>query len=318
MTRMLILACLFGAPAPLAAEQAPTPPTVIVVVGAAGEDEYGRQFHAWADRWAEAARRGGAQVERIGGDESTKDSDRARLERRLAAEPVAGDVPLWLVLVGHGTYDGKQAKYNLRGPDVSATELAQWCSAIRRPLAVIDCTSASGPFLSALAGPRRVVITATRSGHEHNFARFGASMSEAIAGVAADWDKDGQTSLLEAYLWAARRVEEVYAQDARLATEHALLDDNGDGLGTPAAWFQGLRATKRAKDGAALDGPLAHRWHLVPGEQERQLTADQRARRDALEREIAALREQKPTLAEDDYYARLEKLLVEFARLYEP
>ena len=172
------------------------------------------------------------------------------------------------MLIGHGTFDGHTAKFNLRGPDVTAEELAEWLKPLKRPLAVINCASASAPFINRLAGENRVVITATKSGDEQNFARFGQYISAAIADPAADLDKDGQVSLLEAYLTACRQVAEFYEQEARLATEHALLDDNGDGLGTPAAWFRGLRATQRAKDGAALDGTRAHQFHLVASDRE--------------------------------------------------
>jgi hypothetical protein len=171
-------------------------------------------------------------------------------------------------------------------------------------------------MLNALSGPGRVVVVATKSGNEKNFARFGDYFSTAIGDSAADLDKDGQTSLLEAFLRAARQVDEFYAQQARLATEHALLDDNGDALGTPAAWFQGVRATRSAKDGAAPDGAAAQGWCLVPGDEERQLSPAARHRRDELERTIAEVRKKKATLGEDEYYAQLEPLLIELARLY--
>src|SRR5262249_53253088 len=157
--------------------------------------------------------------------------------------------PLWIVLIGHGTFDGREAKFNLRGPDLTEVELAEWLAPLKRPAAVINCASASGPFLNRLSGPNRVVVTATRSGHEQNLARFGQSLAESIADPRADLDKDGQISLLEAYLTASSRVAEYYKTHAQLATEHPLLDDNGDKLGTPPDWFHGIRATKRAKDG---------------------------------------------------------------------
>ena len=103
-----------------------------------------------------------------------------------------------------------------------------------------------------------------------NFARFGQYLAEAIADPRADLDKDGQVSLLEAFLTASNRVERVLSHPiAQLATEHALLDDNGDRLGTPADWFRGVHATKRAKDGAAPDGIRAHQFHLIPSDRER-------------------------------------------------
>ena len=161
-----------------------------------------------------------------------------------------------------------------------------------------------------------MIVTATKSGYELNYARFGDSLSSAIGDPQADLDKDGQTSLLEAFLAASAGAEDFYKQEGRLATEHALIDDNGDALGTPADWFQGFRAVRTAKAGAIPDGSRAHQFVLVPGKEDERLSADEKARRDKLELEIAGLRSQKAQLAEDEYYRRLEPLLLELARLY--
>jgi hypothetical protein len=291
--------------------------TVIVVVGAAGEEDYGKAFAGWAGQWEKAVQEAGARWLVIGMAPEGEALDRDRLKQALHDEPKATSAELWLVLLGHGTFDGKEARFNLRGPDVAATDLRQWLEPFRRPVVVINCASASSPWMNTLAAQGRVVVTATRSGFEQNFARFGQYLAGAIADPAADLDKDGQTSLLEAFLSASKQVGEFYAGEGRLATEHALLDDNGDGLGTPAAWFRGVRAVKKPADKASPDGARAHQFHLVRGAQERQLSAASRQRRDELELAIGALREQKANLAPDDYYARLEKLLVELARLYE-
>jgi hypothetical protein len=293
-------------------------PLVIVVVGAAGEEEYGKNFKNWARLWLAASEKGGARNIAIGLDTTNQTSDFERLKQTLADEPRESADELWLVLLGHGTFDGKEAKFNLRGPDVSASDLAAWLQPFKRPLAVIDCSSASAPFLNKLSAPGRVIITATRSGNEQNYARFGQYLSEAINDPMADLDKDGQTSLLEAFLMASRRVAEFYEADGRLATEHALLDDNGDSLGTPADWFRGVRAVKKTKDGASADGLRAHQFCLVRSDQEQKMPAAQRARRDELELSIAKLRDQKPKLKEDDYYRQLETLLLELSKLQNP
>jgi len=199
---------------------------------------------------------------------------------------------------------------------VTATELALWLRPFRRPLAVIDTSSCSAPFLAKLSGTNRVVITATRSGHEQNFTRFGQYLAEAIGDPQSDLDKDGSVSLLEAFLTASRRTAEFYRVEGRLATEHALLDDNGDGLGTPADWFRGLRAIKKPKEDAVVDGLLAQQLQLTPSEADRNLTAEQRARRDGLERAVLLYREKKGLVPEDEYYRELEKLLLGLARSY--
>jgi hypothetical protein len=308
-----------------AEETQPAPrPRVVVVVGAPGTDEYKLQFLAWAERWRAAAKMGGADFTQIGGvldgvaeAEPEADNDRTRLEQLLAEHATHADAePLWLVLIGHGSFDGEAAKFNLRGPDATAEELAAWLAPIKTPLAVIDFTSASAPLIMAASAPNRVVITATKSGYELNYARFGQYLAEAINDAAADLDKDDQTSLLEAFLTACRGVEEFYSSDQRLATEHALLDDNGDGLGTPADWYRGVRATQRAKEGASLDGQRAHQWHLVRSDRESQMPRDVRERRDALELSLAALRDEKAKLGDEAYYEKLEPLLVELAQLY--
>lgn len=289
-------------------------PSVLVVIGAPGSPEYGTAFHSWADKWESAAKRGSASFDCIGRGNETGPTDREKLQAFLKNRG-SGTSPLWIVLIGHGTDDGREARFNLRGPDATGKELAEWLGPIKRPLAVVNCASASGSFVSLISGTDRVVVTATRSGSESNFARFGGHLADALADPASDLDKDGQVSLLEAYLTAASKTAEFYKSEARLATEHALLDDNGDKLGSPADWFQGVRAVKRAKDGAAVDGVRAHQWHLVPSKAEAALSPAVRARRDELERDLAKLRDKKATLEEDDYYRELEAVLLELARL---
>ena len=225
--------------------------------------------------------------------------------------------PLWLVLIGHGTYDGKFAKFNLRGPDLAADELAGWLKPLTRPVAVIDGSSASAPFLKALSASNRVVITATKSGFEQSYARFGPYLAEAIVDPQADLDKDGQTSLLEAFLSAADRVTQFYSSSGRLATEHALLDDNGDGLGTGADWFRGIRPVKRARDDAALDGYRTHQFCLLRSPVESKMPEELRAKRDQLELQVMALRDGREKLPEDEYLSKLEPLLVEIAKIYQ-
>ena len=297
-------------------------PSVLIVVGAAGDEEYGDVFENSAGQWETAARAGGADVVRIGdrpdADDSveTAPSDRELLQQALTERGSASAEMLWIVLIGHGTFDGREAKFNLRGPDVAVADLADWLKPVERPIVLFNCASGSGPFVAGLSGTDRVIVTATRSGDELNFARFGEYLAGAIADPAADLDKDEQVSVLEAFLTASARVEEFYRSAARLATEHALLDDNGDGLGTPADWFQGVRATKRAKEGASPDGFRARQIHLVPSERERSLPDDVRQRRDAIELEIAALREQKSSLGDDEYFGRLQSLMLDLARLY--
>jgi hypothetical protein len=291
--------------------------TVVVVVGAAGSPEYGAQFVKWASLWEQACSKGGEKFAAIGLDESENPDDRTKLQQILASESQQTAAALWLVLIGHGTFDGRTAKFNLRGPDISADDLAKWLKPVIRPLIVINTASSSAPFLSVLSGPRRIVITATKSGYEQNYTRFGGYLASAIAEPKADLDKDGQTSLLEAFLTASNRVNEFYAAAGRLVTEYALLDDNGDGLGTRADWFRGVRPVQKAEDGAALDGYRAHQFHLVHSEAENKMPPELRAKRDRLELEVMALRDSKDKFSEEEYFSKLENLLYDIARIYE-
>lgn len=290
--------------------------SVILVIGAPGNAEYGTNFLGQAGRWQSACAQAGARLTTIGLGPCELTNDYEFLKQTLADEPKAGAGQLWLILIGHGTFDGNRAQLNLRGPDVSATDLAAWLHPFRRPLAIIDTTACSGPFLNALSATNRVIVTATRSGNEQSFTRFGQYFAEALTDPQADVDHDGQISLLEAFLTASHQVIEFYKLQGRLVTEHPLLDDNGDGLGTPADWFRGLRPVKQPKAGEAADGLLAQQFRLIPSPDERNFTPEQMTQRDGLEKAVLLLREKKGRMPENDYYRDLETLLLQLARCY--
>jgi hypothetical protein len=224
---------------------------------------------------------------------------------------------LWLVLIGHGTNTRGVAKFNLRGPDVSAQELSQWLQPIQRPVVIVNCASASGPFVNALSAPNRIIVTATKSGSEQNFARFGKYFAQAIAAADSDLDHDDEVSVQEAFLRAAADTLAFYEADARIATEHALIDDNGDGKGTPASMFRGTRAVAKAYDGSELDGKSASRVTLAPAGDPLSFTDDELTQRSEIESELDQLRQQKPELEPAEYERMLETLMLRLARIYQ-
>ena len=258
----------------------PTPeldsPRMVVVIGAAGTDDYGVQFQAWADQWADVADQAGFTLDVLApgtvtpdsatSDSATSDSvtpdtanaqtDHDRLQRLLRESAVVTEQPLWLVLIGHGTFSVNVPKFNLRGPDVSAAELAGWIADIDRPIVVINASSSSGPFVNELSGPNRVIVTATKSGSEQNFARFGGYFASAIGSMDADLDHDQAVSVREAFLKAVSEVESFYAAEDRIATEHALLDDNGDGQGSPSSLISQPESVS-VEDREKIDGSIA-------------------------------------------------------------
>ncbi|MEM9588384.1 MAG: hypothetical protein AAGA03_13960 [Planctomycetota bacterium] len=293
-------------------------PTVVIVIGAAGTEEYAAMFQTWADHWTKAAERAGAKSFRIGGEgsEGGSDDDRTELFGQLDALNVASDTPVWLVLIGHGTFRRDIANFNLAGKDVSSAELAKRLDRYKRPLAIVNLASASAPFINALSGPNRVIVTATKSGTEQNFARLGEFFSEAIASAEADLDHDDATSLLEAFVKATREVDAFYRRNGRIATEHALIDDNGDALGTPAKAFNGIQAIRSAKGEQEPDGDLASRWTLAPKSAQLPFTAAERERRATIENQIQSLRRSKESLVGEEYWSQLKALLLQQAELY--
>lgn len=305
----------------LAVSTAPAPAQsadLVVVVGAPGTDEFAPPLAQAAEAWEKVGQQGEARIHVIGRDATGKDGDLralAELIPTLAGEKAA---PLWIVLLGHGTFDGRVAKFNLRDRDLEAPDLAAWLEDAQRPIAVINCSSASAPFLKALSAPGRVIITATKSGFEESYSRFGTYLATHIDSPEADRDQDGTTSLLEAFLAASTSVNEFYDQQGRIVTEEALIDDNGDGAGTPADWFRGVRAVRTAKEGATPDGQRAHQLTLVPGEEERTLTPEQRTLRNRLENELFALRQKKGSMPEEAYFRELERIVRALAEIYAP
>jgi hypothetical protein len=307
------------------------PEHLIVVVGAAGSDEYATVFSQWAEPWRKLAVDRGWKLTYIddnSGSRATELTDAApaaaarhretsqRETLRQAIEShLSSPARLWLVMLGHGTFSGKTAKFNLVGPDVSADEVATWLKPLKAPMAIINCSSASAPFLTALAGPNRVLVTATRAGGEMNFSRFGQYFSQTINDLSADVDHDLEVSLLEAFLAAAARTERFYREDSRLTTEHALLDDNGDRVGTSSDFYRGARPVKSAQ-GGAVDGEVAKRIILYSSPDAPVFTPELESRRTAIEQQIDLLRRQRIELTESSYFDQLEQLLLQLSKVY--
>ena len=310
-------------PSPAAGQPGAT--HLLVVGGAGGEPQYREAFHALGAKLVESARAQrlpAANVIFLAEDSAKAPamgrSSKAGLERALAgiASRAGAQDRVVIVLIGHGSQQGQQARFNLPGPDVSATEMAALLEPFgTRTVAVVNTASASGDWVKALSAKNRVVITATRSGAEANATLFPRYFVDAFAGTGADTDKDGRVSLLEAYDYARREVARAYESDNRLLTEHAMLDDDGDGKGTSEA---GTRVATGATAGAS-DGALARRVFVSAGPPAAVVAADSPraaalvARRDSLTAAVEALRARKDSMPAAAYDAELERLLVALA-----
>ena len=294
--------------------------SILVIVGAPGEEEFGKAFRESADRWRTAFK--SEDFTLIDGSDPAKNDGKEHRQQIL--DWISKTNPIektdesiqerWLVLIGHGTQDRTAVKFNLKGPDISADEFSKAIAQVKSKWLIVDCSSSSGPFINALSGENRIVITATKSGAEQNYSRFGAYLSQAITDPSADLDHDDCVSILEAFLAASNRVAQFYENEGRLATEQALLDDNGDSRGTPAAFYRGARPVKAPANGLKLDGPFASRMLVSNFGQPDLRTNEQRARSDSLADEIELLRARKKDLPEDDYYKELERLFLEIAK----
>jgi hypothetical protein len=314
MRPLLIALCFLLVPRLGASVRTNEAVDLLIIVGAEGEKEFGKDFQEARNDWQEAATLAKRRFAVV--DAETEGTNHLARIHELMPAQAAGAGDLWIVLIGHGTFDGKEAKFNLAGPDLSAKNLSQMLSLLPRPAVIVNSASSSAPFMNELSKADRIVVTATKSGYEENYTRFGKFFAKAIADAGADIDQDGQVSVLEAFLMASREVEEFYRAEKRLPTEHALLDDNGDGKGTPATFFKGIRPAKEPDEPARVDGFRAHQVHFIQSEAEARLTPEMRKKRDALEVRLEQLRSLKSKMAEAEYFQALEKIALELGRLY--
>lgn len=298
---------------------------VLLVVGLGGDPAYRDTFHQWATDLRSAAvdHLGVApdQITYLGErpedapdliqGKSTKENIASALSR-MAQEAGPRDRVL-VVLIGHGSGQGQSVEFNLPGPDLSATELNAMLGAFTtQAVGVVNTSPSSGPFVQALSGPNRVVLTATRTAQERNETQFGGFFTEALESEDSDLNKDGRISLREAFEYATREVDRYYEERNLLATEHAQLDDDGDGVGS----------TELGED--ASDGALAGTFWLGSGsgaatagvvpdsisDPELLRLYQEKAELELRVQELRALRGQ---MEESRYEAELEKLLVDLA-----
>jgi hypothetical protein len=264
----------------------------VIVAGLGGTPEYEEAFATQARKLGEAAERtlgGRTRLSMLVGSEATREALRARLAD-LAARTRPSD-RLAVFLVGHGSFDGTQYKFNLPGPDIDGAELGQLLTAIpARTQLVVNATSASGAVLEDWATENRAVITATRSGAERNATRFAEHFAAALSAAEADLNKNGMLTAQEAFDYTARSVADSYESEGTLATEHPQLKGENAGRFEVARLRSVTAATPAV---AALN-----------------------AERAALEERIAELRLRREELGED-YLPQLEALLVELALVQE-
>jgi hypothetical protein len=285
----------------------------LIVSGASGGPEYAEQYARWTRALSailvDRMRIAREHLQVLGDTEDPATAaTAANVRKHLAAvrRAMTRDDLLFIVLVGHGTYDGVDAKFNLVGSDLESAHWAELLAGLPGQVVIVNTSSASFPFIERLSGDRRVVITATDSVAQRFDTVFPEYFIKAFQEDAADIDKNDRISIWEAFSSATGEVRRYYQRRGQLSTERALLDDNGDGIGREAA-------------GKGEDGSLASRVYLdvpLPGAPPTdEMLVKLLQQRSALEAEIEELKIRRSFLQPNEYQQEFERLMVDLARV---
>jgi len=293
----------------LSALSAPATTFYLTISGLGGEADYAQRFKMWAEDIDSSLKRAGGDSNVVTLQAPTRDQIRARFaDIARLAKPADAMV---VMLIGHGTYDGVDYKFNIPGADLSGSELAALLDRVpaTRQL-VVNMTSSSGGSIETLRRPTRIVITATKTGGEKNATVFARYFAEALREPAADVDKNESVSALEAFQYAQQKTTEFFDTQKRLATEHAVIEDTGKGQG------------ERIPNAENGEGRLAAAFPLV------RLGANAAAARDPnkrglidkkeqIEQAIDKLKFDKAAMPVAEYKRQLTQLLLELAKTQE-
>ena len=316
LTRAVVLSSMpFLTAAPLAAQSV----HLAVIVGLSGDPDHAKLFQRWASTLVDAASgRMGIPKDRIvylterpeeDGQRATGKSTQTEITRAFAtiARSAKEEDVVFVVLIGHGTFDGRTAKFNLPGPDMTPADFAPLLKSLKaKQVVFVNTASSSAPFLAELSGPGRTIVTATRSGAERFATLFGGYFVDALASDSADADKNRRISVLEAFDAARHGVARAYEQAGTMLTEHPLLDDSGDRQGSVDPTPDG----RNGRIAAVLSLGTATSGEALP--EDPTLRALYGERRD-LERRVEGLKLMKTGMEPARYAAELEKLLTDLA-----
>ena len=278
----------------------------VTVAGLGGEPDYEQRFTANAKELDKVFRASsGAHVYTLTGSQAT----RARLSETMAqvAREAKPEDDLVLTLIGHGSFDGVEYKFNLVGPDISAADLAAMCDKVpaRRQL-VVNTTSASGGSVAALERQGRGVIAATKTGTEKDATVFARYWVEALEDPTTDVDKSESISAMEAFQYAERKTAAFYESQKRLATEHAVFEDTGHGDPVRVNAAQG-------REGALLSSLTVLRIGASQAAMKDSAKRELLAKKEELEQKIDSLKYQKAAMDPADYKKQLTDALLQLA-----
>jgi hypothetical protein len=273
---------------------------IIVVTGVPGDEEHATKFKKWATTFIDAAKKKesvpDANIALLAGEGARRENV-SKTFAAVAARAKPGDAVV-VLLIGHGSFDGRAAAFNIPGPDLTVDEWAKLLNSFpSQRVAFVNTASSSGAFLPTVAAPGRVIIAATKTGGERNDTDFPEFFVGAFDDPAADSDRNGHVSIFEAFEYAKAKVAAAVKQKGNILTEHATMDEGGADARLAATIFLGTGRTDAALN-VDMNDPVA-----------RALVQE----RDALEQQIAALRLKKTSMDAAAYDAEMEKLLTSLA-----
>jgi hypothetical protein len=306
------------------APQTPTPPApaadsqsyAIILSSIGGDPEYEKIIDGWGKDLHSTLSASGMTKDHLfwlagkkqeGAFADCSKSEVAKLFTSLAAKVRPQDT-VALYLIGHGSYDEYDYRFNMPGIDLTSRELAGMMDQLKaeRQL-IVNMTSSSGGSIADFRRKGRVLLSSTTAGQERNFSVFARYFVAGVQDSAADADKNEVISALEAFRYATREVTRYYENAKRLATEHPVLEDKGDsdGVREPNAENgQGLLAAalpvrRLGKASDALETPEI---------------MQARAKKRGVEEAIEQLKYTKASMETEAYSKKLESLLLELAR----
>ena len=285
----------------------------LIVSGVSGTEKFAESQKAWVSSLESTLQqRLGFAADRITvlseNGTGTAIANRDNVARTLASfkSRLTADDILLVVLIGHGTYDGTIAKFNLVGPDMDSREWKASLDGNAARLVFVNTTSSSFQFVPALSAKNRIVIAATDSAAQKYTTLFPQYFIEALdQGAKADNDKNGRLSVWEAFAYASQAVKQAFEKQGTLVTERSVIDDNGDGVGKEAAAATGT------------DGVLAKTTFLDPlpaSSAANPALAGLEKRRITLEAEIEQLKAKKGEMPAGQYEEEFERLAIELAK----
>jgi len=231
-----------------------------------------------------------SQITKLSGSDATKVNILAAISKIRADS----DDLLQVHLIGHGSFDGNNYKFNIPGPDISANELAEALNQLNGNQMVAVMTSASGAAMQPLKNDSRLVITATRTGLQKNASVFSRYWAQGSDLSSVDLNKNEIISIAELYTYTQDQVTKYYESEGLIASEASLIEG-------PESIDADLFSLSRI-------GQLANT--SLSAEVESLI-----AERAEVETKLSELSGRRQDLSEDEYFSELQNLMLELGLL---